>query len=105
MRSRWCCRRCSAPEWATPLAAIGIAVVSLMAAGFHVRAGEWIPTLETVFLAALAGAVAIGRGEAAPSAPSDVLVAAIALLVPAIVIVLVVLTRSPVAPPTERRGV
>ncbi|MHA6628778.1 DoxX family protein [Pseudonocardia sichuanensis] len=83
--------------WTTPLAAIGIAVVSLMAAGFHVRACEWVCVAETALLAALAGAVTVGRGGVAPAVPPGVLVAAVALLVPAIVVVLVLLARRPVA--------
>lgn len=34
-------------EWTTPLAAIGLAVVSLMASGFHLRASETLPAVET----------------------------------------------------------
>lgn len=86
-------------EWTIPLAAIGIAVISLMASGFHVRAAERISTIETALLAALAGSIAIGRwGEtaSAPTVPAGVLVTVIALLVPAIIAVLVVLVTRPV---------
>jgi hypothetical protein len=86
-------------EWTIPLAAIGIAVISLMASGFHVRAAERICTIETALLAALAGSIAIGRwGEtaSAPAVPAGVLVVVIALLVPSIVAVLVVLVTRPV---------
>jgi hypothetical protein len=88
-------------EWMSPLAAIGIAAISLMASGFHIRASEGLPAVETALWAALAGAIAIGRwGEIAngPSLPSDALVVAIALLIPSIIINLVLLTRRPVEP-------
>jgi hypothetical protein len=88
-------------EWISPLAAIGIAVISLMASGFHIRASEWLPAVETALWAALAGSIAIGRwGEIAngPHLPSDTLVVAIALLVPSIIVNLVLLTRRPVEP-------
>jgi hypothetical protein len=88
-------------EWTIPLAAIGIAVISLMASGFHVRAAERISTVETALLAALAGSIAIGRwGEtaSAPAVPAGALVIVIALLVPSIIFVLVVLVMRPVGP-------
>jgi hypothetical protein len=85
-------------EWTVPLAAIGIAVISLMASGFHVRAAERISTIETALLATLAGSIAIGRWEetaSAPAVPAGVLVIVIALLVPSIIAVLVVLVTRP----------
>jgi len=88
-------------EWITPLASIGIAVVSLMAGGFHVRSAEWLPAVETALWAALAGSVAIGRWAeiaSGPALPPVTLTIAIALLVPAIVVNLFLLTRRPVAP-------
>lgn len=88
-------------EWTSPLAAMGIAVISLMASGFHIRAGEGLPALETGLWAALAGSIAIGRwGEFAggPPLPPDVLVVAIALLVPSIIVNLILLTRRPGEP-------
>jgi hypothetical protein len=94
-------------EWAVPLAAIGIAVVSLMASGFHVRAAEGLSTAETALLAALAGSIAIGRwGELTPGpvVPSDALAIVIALLVPSVVAVLVVLARRPAGPPLVTAG-
>ena len=48
-------------QWTTPLAAIGLATVSLMASGFHIREGEWLPTVETALWASLAASIAIGR--------------------------------------------
>jgi hypothetical protein len=95
-------------EWTTPLAAMGIATISLMASGFHIRAGEWLAAAETALWSSLAGAVAVGRwGEMStgPSVSADVLVPVIGLLVPAIVVNLVLLFRRPVpsaAPEQER---
>jgi DoxX-like family len=88
-------------EWLSPLAAIGIAVISLMASGFHIRAAEGLPAIETALWAVLAASVAIGRwGEFAngPSLSSDALVVAIALLILLIIVILVLLTRRPVEP-------
>lgn len=88
-------------EWTTPLAAVGIVVVSLMASGFHIRAAEWLAAVETALWAALAGAIAIGRWTGiadGPSLPSGTLTVAIAVLIPAIVVNLVLLARQPVAP-------
>jgi hypothetical protein len=85
-------------EWTTPLAALGIAVVTLMASGFHVRQQEWLPATETALWASLAGSVAIGRWHeiaTAPSVPVDALVPVTAVLVVAIVVNLVVLLRQP----------
>ena len=89
-------------EWTTPLAAVGIAVISLMASGFHIRAAEGLPALETALWSALAGTIAVARwGELSggPSADSGVLAAVLAVLVPAIIVNLVVLFRRPVATP------
>ena len=87
-------------EWTSPLAAIGIAVVSLMASGFHIRAAEWLAAAETGLWACLAGATAVGRWDAVGGGPvlaPEALVVAIAVLVPAIVVNLVLLARRPVA--------
>jgi hypothetical protein len=82
--------------WLTPLAAVGLAVVVLMAAGFHLRADQRLPALETVLWAGIATAVAIGRwdlvGPRLDPAPW-VLVAALGLLVPAAIANIVVLWR------------
>jgi uncharacterized membrane protein YphA (DoxX/SURF4 family) len=88
-------------EWTTPLAAVGIVVVSLMASGFHIRAAEWLAAVETALWATLAGAVAIGRWAeitSGPSLPSGTLTVAIAVLIPSIIVNLVLLARRPVAP-------
>jgi drug/metabolite transporter superfamily protein YnfA len=84
--------------WTAPLAAIGIAVVALMASGFHLRQQEWLPATETALWASLAGSVAVGRWDeiaTAPSVPAEVLVPVVAALVVAIGANLVVLFRQP----------
>lgn len=85
-------------EWTTPLAAAGLAVVTLMASGFHVRAGEWLPALETALWAALAGAVAIGRWGllgTGPALAAELLVPVIGVLVVALVVNIVAIFRTP----------
>lgn len=82
--------------WLTPLAALGLVGTVLMAAGFHVRAGEWLPATETGLWASIALVVAIGRWEliASPAdVPATVLMTSLALLVPAVLMNLVVLWR------------
>jgi uncharacterized membrane protein YphA (DoxX/SURF4 family) len=86
----------------TPLAAIGLAITVLMAAGFHLREDERVEALETTLWAGIAAVVAIGRWGLVPAdfevAPWT-LIAALGLLVPAVIINLVVLvTRSPGEP-------
>ncbi|TCM40437.1 DoxX family protein [Kribbella sp. VKM Ac-2568] len=80
--------------WLTPLAAIGLAVIGLMAAGFHVRANEHLNVLETSLLACIGAAIAIGRWDLIDSS-ADVspltLVVALCLLVPAAIINVIVL--------------
>jgi hypothetical protein len=73
-----------------------------MASGFHVRAAEWLPAVETALWAAVAGSVAIGRWAgiaSGPPLPSETLTVAIAVLVPSIIVNLALLARRPVAPP------
>lgn len=84
--------------WLTPLAAIGLAVISLMAAGFHMRAAkEHLNVLETSLLASIGAAIAIGRWDLIASS-SDVspwiLVVAICLLIPAAIINVTILYRG-----------
>ncbi len=84
--------------WLTPLAAVGLAIIGLLAAGFHVRADERVNVLETGLLAGLAAAVAMGRWEHVGSGADVspwVLVAALSLLVPAAIINVIVLWRRP----------
>ncbi len=85
--------------WLTPLAAVGLAIIVLMATGFHLRADERVNALETGLWASIAAVIAIGRWDLIPShayAPSGVLVAALGLLVPSVIINLVVLLKRPV---------
>src|SRR5213592_257089 len=49
--------------WLTPLAAVGLAIIVLMAAGFHIRADERVNALETGLWASIAAVVAIGRWD------------------------------------------
>jgi hypothetical protein len=83
--------------WLTPLAAVGLAITVLMAAGFHLRANENLAALETVLWAGLASVVAIGRWDLiVPGAevPGWTLVLAIGVLLPAAIVNVVVLWRS-----------
>jgi hypothetical protein len=85
--------------WLTPLAAIGLAIIVLMAAGFHLRADERLNAVETILWASIAGVIAIGRWDLVASVaevPARVLVVALALLVPAAIINVIVLLRRPV---------
>ena len=85
--------------WLTPLAAVGVGIIVLMATGFHLRADERVNALETGLWASIAAVIAIGRWDLVPThthAPAGVLVLALALLVPAVIINLVVLFRRPV---------
>ena len=84
--------------WLTPLAAIGLATIVLMAAGFHLRADERLNALETGLWASIAAVVAIGRWDliASVDVPPWVLAAALGLLVPAAIVNVIVLLRRPV---------
>jgi uncharacterized membrane protein YphA (DoxX/SURF4 family) len=91
-------------EWTTPLAAVGIAVISLMASGFHLRAREWLATLETALWASLAGSIAIARWDkwaTGPSISKDALVPILLALVPAIIVNLILLTRATPRPQAQ----
>src|SRR5207249_7207806 len=93
--------------WLTPLAAVGLALIVLMAAGFHLRADERLNALESGFWAGIAAVIAIGRWDLVPArahAPGGVLVLALGLLVPAVIINLVVLFRRPVKRGTTREA-
>jgi hypothetical protein len=82
--------------WAAPLAATGLAAVSLMASGFHIREREWLPAVETSLWASLAASIAIGRWgglSTVPALPTRLLIPVIAVLVPVITVVLVLLFR------------
>jgi hypothetical protein len=85
--------------WLTPLAAVGLAVIVLMATGFHLRADERLNALETGLWASIAAGIAIGRWDLVASrgdVPPLVLIAALALLVPAAIVNVIVLLRRPV---------
>jgi hypothetical protein len=85
--------------WLTPLAAVGLALIVIMAAGFHLRADERLEALETGFWASIAAVVAIGRWDLVASraeASPWVLVAAAGVLVPSAIINVIVLLKRPV---------
>lgn len=83
-------------EWLTPLAALGVAVIALMAGGFHIRQGEWLASVETSLWAALAGGVAVARWDKFADGPSvtlhDVLPTVLIVLLAAIVVSLALLS-------------
>lgn len=87
-------------EWTTPLAGLGIAVVSLMASGFHLRNREWLAALETLLWATLACSVAAARWDKFADAPSlsrqHAVTVAMIVVVPAVLVNLVVLARTTV---------
>lgn len=90
--------------WTTPLAALGLVMVSLQASGFHIREREWLPATETALWASLAGSIAIGRWDLLSTGPAispDVLVPVVSALAVAIVVNLVVLFRRPLVPETR----
>src|SRR6266545_3343787 len=83
--------------WMTPLAAVGLAIIVLMATGFHLRADERLNAVETGLWASIAAAVAIGRWDLVASSDVSpwVLVAALGALVPAAIINVIVLWKRP----------
>ncbi|MGH3347753.1 MAG: DoxX family protein [Nocardioides sp.] len=98
-------------QWLTVLAALGLAAVSLMASGFHIRAArsiggvESLCAVETALWASLAATVAVGRWDelsTAPSVPADLLVPVIGVLIVAVTINLVVVARRPVQTTADR---
>ena len=85
--------------WLTPLSAAGLAVIVLMATGFHVRADERLNALETTLWACIALVIAVGRWdllavrvEIAPW----ILIVALGILVPAALVNVIILFRRPV---------
>jgi hypothetical protein len=85
--------------WLTPLAAVGLAIIVLMATGFHLRADERLNALETGLWASIAAVVAIGRWDLIASradVPPWILVAALGLLLPSAIINVIVLLKRPV---------
>lgn len=85
-------------QWLTPLAGLGIAVIALMAGGFHIRQGEWVASVQTSLWAALAGGVAAARWDEFAGGPSvslhDVLPTVLIVLLVAVIACLVVLSRA-----------
>ena len=85
--------------WLTPLAAVGLAIIVLIATGFHMRADERLNAVETGVWAGIAAAVAIGRwypfGSGADVSPW-ILVAVLGLLVPVAIINVIVLWKRSV---------
>lgn len=85
--------------WLTPLAALGLAVIVLLAAGFHLRASEHLEAFETILWASIASTVAIGRWYLVASRASVqpwVFIYALGVLVPCVIVNLVILFRRPV---------
>jgi hypothetical protein len=85
--------------WLTPLAAVGLAITVLMAAGFHTRADERLAALETALWASVAMVVAVGRWDLVASRaeiPPWLVIAALAVLVPSAIVNVIVLVRRPV---------
>ena len=86
--------------WLTPLAAIGLALIVLMASGFHVRAGERLEAIETGLWASIAATIAIGRWDLVAvrlEMPPSAIVVALAVLVPAAIANVIILVRRPVS--------
>lgn len=85
--------------WLTPLAALGLAVIVLLATGFHLRAKEYGPALETALWTSISVVIAMGRWDLAAAAagvPAWVLVSALAVLVPAVIVNAIILFKRPV---------
>jgi hypothetical protein len=84
--------------WLTPLAAIGLAVIVLMAAGFHLRAGEHLPAVETTLWASIAAVIAIGRWDlvaARVDVQPWILIGALSMLVPSTIVIVIILLVRP----------
>jgi hypothetical protein len=84
--------------WLTPLAAVGLGITILMAAGFHLRADERLEALETTLWASSAAAIAIGRWDvlaAGVDIPPLFLVVALGVLLPATIANVIVIYRRP----------
>jgi hypothetical protein len=85
--------------WLTPLAAMGLATTVLMAAGFHLRANEYLEAVEALLWASIATTVAIGRwGLVAASihVSAWTIVTALGVLVPAAIVNVIILIMRPV---------
>lgn len=85
--------------WLTPFAALGLAVIVLMAAGFHLRANEYLNAIETGLWGSISVFVAIGRWDLIPTragVPAWIVVGALAVLVPAAIVNVIILLKRPV---------
>jgi len=91
--------------WLTPLAAMGLAINVLMATGFHVREDERLKAMATTLWAAIAGIIVIGRwsliDQAALRISPSAMVAALAMLLPAVITIATIVYRQP--PPAAER--
>ena len=88
--------------WLTPLAAIGLAASVLMASGYHIRAGENLNAIETTLWASIAAIIAIGRWDFVAShagIPQWILAAALTVMLPTAIVIVVVLLRRPAIQP------
>jgi hypothetical protein len=74
----------------TPLAAAGLALTMVLAAGFHLLRGEYALVPANVVLAAVAGFIAVGRSNHRPVAPAPLTTRR--LLTSLVVLVVMVLT-------------
>ncbi len=86
--------------WLTPLAALGLAIIVLMATGFHLRGNEYINAIETALWAGISVVVAVGRWDLVATQvrlPAWILVGALTVLVPAAIINVIVLLKRPAA--------
>lgn len=85
--------------WLTPLAALGLAVIVLMATGFHLRGNEYLNAIETALWASISVVVAVGRWDLVAtraSVPAWLIVGALAVLVPSAIINVIILLKRPV---------
>lgn len=93
--------------WLTPLAAVGLAIIVLMAAGFHLRADERLEALETTLWASIAAGIAIGRWDlvaASVDVAPRALMVALGVLVPSAIINVIILVRRPPRTTAPGRG-
>lgn len=83
--------------WLTPIAAVAICVLVLMATGFHLRARERAEAADTLLWATVAAAVAIGRWTLIPegsAATPWIVTAVVIVLVPATIATAIIVRRS-----------
>lgn len=93
--------------WLTPFAALGLAVIVLMAAGFHLRANEYLNAIETGLWGSISVFVAIGRWDLVPTraaVPAWIVVGALVVLVPAAIVNVIILLKRPVRSVEKRQA-